>query len=93
MIPSPWEFALIALAVFRLWKLVAEDNILDRPREYLLTRYKRLEDLVECPWCLGFWITVGWWVAWLVWPHAAVVAAVPFALSATVGAVAHFLDA
>ena len=27
MIPSPWEFALLALAAYRLWRLIADDDI------------------------------------------------------------------
>lgn len=86
MIPEPWEFVLLALAVFRLWKLVGDDAVLDRPRDYLLKRMSETFDyFITCPWCSGAWITLAWWAAWLVWPYEATVAAVPFALSAVVG--------
>lgn len=35
-VPGWWEFALLAAAAFRLWKLLAEDTILDRPRKWAL---------------------------------------------------------
>jgi hypothetical protein len=89
VIPGPWHFALLALAIFRVWKLVGDDAVLDRPRDWVLVRLERraswLDYFITCPWCSGFWLMLVWWVAWLIWPHAAVVVAVPFALSAAVG--------
>ena len=89
MIPEPWAFALLALAAFRVWKLVAEDTLLDRP----LARLREWE-AVTCPWCSGAWIAGAWWASWY-WlsPHWTLVAAVPFALSTTVAALALALDA
>lgn len=91
MIPGPWEFALLALAAFRVWKLIGDDAILDRPRDWLLDRIEPDDGhgpwnyFITCPWCAGFWITLAWWGAWLIEPYAVTVAAVPFALSAAVG--------
>lgn len=48
--------------------------------------------LLRCPWCVGFWLSGAVWVAWLAAPTATLVAAVPFALSASVGLVAKNLD-
>ncbi len=96
MIPSPWEFALLALAAFRVWKLIGDDAVLDRPRDrFLLWLEGKADDhwrsvasvdyFITCPWCAGFWIALAWWGAWLVWPYGGIVASVPFALSAVVG--------
>lgn len=86
MIPEPWEFALLALAAFRVWKLVGDDAVLDRPREAILARLSETWDyFIICPWCAGFWITLAWWGAWLALDTTALVAATPFALSAAVG--------
>ena len=102
MIPGWWQFLLLALAAYRVWRLLAEDEILDGPRARLLGaagwrpdhgdppagfRYG-LSGFITCPWCLGFWITVAAWAAWRLAPGLTVEAAVPFALSATVGIVA-----
>jgi hypothetical protein len=91
--PSAWQFVLLALAAFRAWKLVGDDAVLDRPRDWLLDRLggeasdrgDRASYLMSCPWCLGAWMALAWWLAWLAWPHGAVVVATPFALSAAVG--------
>lgn len=36
MIPDWYEFVLLALIAFRLWRLLAEDDILERPRRWLV---------------------------------------------------------
>lgn len=99
--PRPWEATLLAAAAFRTWKLLSDDKILDRPRYAVLNRIQdrygddavdEASDFLSCPWCSGFWITAGWWAAWQRSPERATAAAVPWALSAAVGAAAHLLD-
>lgn len=46
--------------------------------------------LVHCPHCLGAHLSVAVWLAWQAAPHATLVFAVPFAVSAVVGLVAHY---
>lgn len=91
-VPEPWAFILLAFAAFRVWKLVADDRILDRPRDWLLGKMTDSDrqdywgDFLVCPWCAGWWISTGVvWVSWLIFPTEAVVLAVPWALSAVVG--------
>lgn len=45
-------------------------------------------DFTDCPWCLGFWISVGVWGSWRASPARTVRLAVPLAVSAAVGIVA-----
>ena len=99
MIPEPWIFALLALAAFRLWKLVGDDAILDVPREWLLDRFDtkrggtKWEYFITCPWCAGAWASLAAYVGWMAtlgqWPDSAgdfaVAAGVWFAISAVVG--------
>ena len=105
-IPSWWQFLLLALAAFRLFRLLSEDTILDRPRAWLLgyqgwtegeklpaTYRAKWGEWITCPWCSGAWISGVWWVAWLLWPHATVVVAVPLAVSAVLALVSKNLDA
>lgn len=49
----------MALAAYRLWHLVAEDTIIERPRAWLVKRSAKLSDFITCPWCAGFWISCG----------------------------------
>ena len=105
-IPNWYEIILLALAAFRVWRLLAEDDILDRPRRYVTRlprswqpddplgmRYRAsLAAFISCPWCLGFWIVVAFWAAWQAWPHAVLVISVPLAVSAVVGALGSVLS-
>lgn len=93
-IPNWYELALLGLAAFRTWKLIGDDTILDRPRNWsMLGAYKLggakgklyWETLIECPWCAGFWISLAWWGAWEAWPHTTLVVTVPLVISAIVG--------
>jgi Protein of unknown function (DUF1360) len=83
MVTADWyALILLALAAFRVWRLLAVDMVLDGPRERLP---KSWAWFVDCPWCLGFWVSLGWWAGYQLWPHAALVVAVPFAVSTLVG--------
>jgi len=53
---------LIALAAYRAWRLLALDAIAAPLR---LRLRGCAAELVSCPWCLGTWLTAGFWaLAW-----------------------------
>lgn len=84
-IPNWYELALLALAAWRVFQLLSDDEILERPRKWALDRLSDYWDtFLVCPYCAGFWIGVLWWLAWLVWPYETLVVAVPWAISAGV---------
>lgn len=105
-VPGWWAFLLLGLAAFRIYRLLGEDTILDRPRGWLLRlptdwrEGQRVPDsyrdkwgaFITCPWCAGFWITLLWWAAWQIWPHGTLVVAALFALSTIVGLLARLDD-
>ncbi len=78
---GPWQFALVALAAWRTFHLLAYDDIAERWRG----DQEGFLEFVQCPFCLGFWVALSW-VAWF-WlePHWTLIVAVPFAVSAAVG--------
>lgn len=97
-VPNWWELLLLALAAWRTFRLLAEDDILDKPRRWVLNldpdwnegeepndayRFKWGE-FITCPYCAGFWITLAWWGAWLAWPHGTLIAAAPLAINTLV---------
>ena len=94
-VPGWYALLLLGAAAYRTWRLLAEDTILHRSRErgifLIRKRWGRTADkareLIECPWCSGFWIALGWWGGFEMWPHGTVIVAVPLALSALVGAI------
>lgn len=56
---------LLALAAWRLWRLVALDFITEGLRERLVPEGTTRFTFVNCPWCLGTWLTAGLWaLAW-----------------------------
>lgn len=51
---------LIGLASYRVWRLLAEDSIIEPPRAWVLDRSPMwITELVVCHWCLGSWIAFG----------------------------------
>ena len=105
LIPTWWEFVLASLAVYRLWRLLAEDDILEPLRRKAL-RYVgwkvgddlpadyrgRWAEFLTCPWCAGFCLSLLAWLFWLLAPSLALVVATPFAVSAVVGLIRRNLD-
>lgn len=90
--PEWYEALLLALLSWRVFFLLGHDDILDRPRRYVTSKSRWLKDLIECPFCLGFWVAGAMYAAWLStlgeWPSTASDAVVAvgfwFALSALV---------
>jgi len=84
MIPDWIELALLGLAAWRTWALLALDDIIARPRRYVTSRFPGVEDFLDCPFCSGFWIALGWWGAWQLWPQGTLVAAGAVSIAAIV---------
>jgi Protein of unknown function (DUF1360) len=105
-IPDWYALILLGLGGFRIWRLLADDDILERPRRWIVRLPKNWREgdelpsnyreylalFINCPWCLGSWIVLVIWIFWQVWPHGTEVTMVPFALSALVGLVRGNLD-
>jgi hypothetical protein len=55
--------AVNGLAAYRITRLLQRDSLPPLPalREKLTDRYGHLPvaDLIDCPWCLGFWVSAG----------------------------------
>jgi len=97
-VPDWWETILLGTAAWRVFYLLGEDDLLDRPRRYV-TRTGRawrkgdpaplayrawLGEFLECPYCLGAWVAIAWWGAWELWPSTTLIVAAPLMLSAAV---------
>lgn len=92
-IPDPYEFILLGLAAWSVFHLLAHDDIVERPRRYILRLGKDWEkdgdpvpddyrlkwaQFLTCPYCAGFWIWVAWLVAFWIWPAGVLPVAVLF---------------
>lgn len=88
-LPDWYILLILGLAAWRTWVLFARDDI---------TRWIRwrvsptVEEFLECPYCLGFWIGLGWWTAFQLWPHATPIVAVAVAVTALVPLIEHYTD-
>lgn len=79
VIPPIYQFLLLAFAAYRLWRLLAEDEILNRPRRWLVRLPLSWDDgdaipknyrnewaiFFQCPWCLGAWVCLGTYIGWM----------------------------
>jgi hypothetical protein len=50
---------LVALATYRLTRLVTTDTLTAPAREWVQARYDRLGYLVGCDWCSSMWLAPG----------------------------------
>lgn len=103
-VPALVPFLFLFLASYRLWRLAAEDTILDRPRLWLVGLPRGWEEgdpvpdgyrlelakFISCPWCLGFWISLGIWGFWLWQPLWTTGICAMLSISCAVGLVEHF---
>lgn len=98
-IPNWYALLLLFAAAWRVFQLIGHDDILDRPRRWVLrlgSDWQKEGDpvpesyrvkwglFITCPYCAGFWIGLAWWGAWQFNEHWTEVVAVPFAISAGV---------
>ena len=106
-LPDWFSFLILIFAAYRTWRLLAEDSILDWPRRRLLRlgdewekegdpvpiEYRaKLGEFITCPACFGFWISLGWFLAWYWFGSDALWVAMPLAISAGVIFVRSTLD-
>lgn len=60
---------LLTLASYRVWRLIALDQITEPIRNLILWREGRawawINDMIGCTWCLGFWISGSASLAWI----------------------------
>lgn len=56
------------------------------------SRPEWLDQLLSCPWCLGWWVSLATAFAWWWVPTVTLAVALPLALSAAVGLIAKQLD-
>jgi hypothetical protein len=81
---------------FREWLTGWDDEEAPTISDEQRAKHSRLRvyvsTLIRCPWCVGFYLAMGFYGLWLVLPSAVLVACVPLALSALFGLIAKNLD-
>lgn len=89
-------FAILALAVYRLSRLVVEDTIFEGIRDKIWSKYPpstKLGYLLTCYWCTSIWVASILTICYTMVPTVTVFICLPFALSAVAGLIAARLDA
>jgi len=96
VIPNWYALALLSLASWRTFQLIVRDDIMDRPRRWLTRLNPEWEKegdpisldyryswaaFLNCPYCFGFWVSVSWYLAWLIAGDGALALSIPFAIS------------
>lgn len=83
------DFIILALASYRLTRLLVEDALLDGPRNRFWAKFppesSKVGYLLTCYWCTGFWISLFVVGLYLLLPGIAIWAFVVLAISALVG--------
>jgi len=85
------RFVVFLLAVYRLSRLIIEDEIADDVREWVFAHTKnggKLQYLITCYWCTSFWVAIPLAILYIRSPNGMMVAGLPLAGSAVTG----FLD-
>lgn len=80
------QLIVLALGVARIVHLIVEDRILESVRGRVLARlvrkkHDKLVILLGCVWCVGWWVTLAWSLAWLRWPDGTTLWAIPWAVA------------
>lgn len=91
--PTPFEAVLLALAAWRIWHLIANDDLTERPRTWALARlHGKWDDFIACPYCAGFHLSLVIYLFWVWLPDATIYVCIPFALNAAVIALSKILS-
>jgi hypothetical protein len=104
-VPDWWAVLLLAGAAYRIWRLLAIDDITEKPRRWVLRLGDWQEgddapegyrvkwgEFLECPWCAGFWISCLWYGAWQWEPKWTLAIAALFTINLGVGLIRGNLD-
>lgn len=94
--PDLLTFLILSLATFRISRLLTIDVIFDSLRNKIWEKYPPHEYkfgyLFTCTWCMSIWVASVIVICYTIIPTATTLLALPFAMSAIAGLVAHNLD-
>jgi len=89
------DLVILALAVYRLSRLIIEDTVTERLRNAVWRRYNPSHGvgyLITCYWCTGFWVASLLVLLFIIVPVPTIAASLVLALSALAGIIAARMD-
>jgi hypothetical protein len=95
LLVNPFLFLILALAAFRLTRLLTTDAILEDVRNSFWNKYPpntKLGYLWTCDWCMGFWVALIVFGLWLVVPQVTIVVSLILSISAVIGLLSAWTD-
>lgn len=89
------DLLILALATYRLARLIIEDTVTERLRNAIWSKYPPSQGvgyLITCYWCTGFWVASLLVLLFIIVPVPTIAASLVLALSALAGIIAARLD-
>jgi Protein of unknown function (DUF1360) len=89
------HLVLLTLATYRLSRIIIEDTIMERFRHFVWRHFpydKTIGYLITCYWCMGFWISSLFVVAYIIVPIPTIAVSSVLAISAAAGILAAWMD-
>jgi len=92
---APFQFVVLALATYRLCRLIVEDTLLESLRNLVWRRFPpttKLGYLITCYWCTGIWASSLTICMYIIVPTPTFAVSLVLAMSAAVGIIAARVD-
>ena len=89
------EFIILALAAYRLSRVIIEDVVLEKFRDLIWNRYGSSTGIgyfITCYWCVGFWFSSLLVLLFIIVPIPTIAVSLVLALSAVTGIIAARVD-
>jgi hypothetical protein len=92
MILEPLTFVILALAAFRVTRVITTDVVFESVRERIWKKFpssKGFGYLITCDWCTGFYVSIAFVLAYLLVPVIVYVVSLVLSISAIIGLLAN----
>jgi hypothetical protein len=92
MLLEPLTFVILALAAFRVTRVITTDVVFEAVREKIWKKFppsKGFGYLITCDWCTGFYVSIAFVLAYLLVPVIVYVVSLVLSISAIIGLLAN----
>ena len=95
LIETPVLLVVLALAAYRITRLLVEDVVFEPVREFIWKRKPvstKFGYLWTCYWCMGTWVSTFWFASWVIAPELVVVLSLILSISAIIGLISAWTE-